>query len=87
MPQVSEFTEALDFRCFECDLERLFWFHSGFLNTRSQNDIELDETILDSGFFETEELLDVLGLFSREPPRAFINEFRLPFFVRDPSDF
>jgi len=62
-PQVSEFTEALDFRCLECDLERL-----------------------DSGFFETEELLDVLGLFSREPPRAFINEFRLPFFTRDPSD-
>lgn len=49
--------------------------------------MELDETILDSGFFETEELLDVLGLFSREPPRAFINEFRLPFFIRDPSDF
>ena len=49
--------------------------------------MELDETILDSGFFETEELLDVLGLFSRELPRAFINEFRLPFFVRDPSDF
>ena len=38
------------------------------------------ETILDSGFFETEELLDVLGLFSREFPRAFINEFLLPFF-------
>ena len=32
-PQVSEFTEALDFRCLECDLERLFWFHlEGFSN-------------------------------------------------------
>ena len=40
------------------------------------------ETVLDSGFFDTEELLDVLGLFSREFPRAFINEFLLPFFAK-----